>query len=168
MNLYLRVIIRYFFFVLFQVLVLNHIRFGGYVNPYLYLLFILMLPFEMPGWLLLISSFIMGYTIDLFSATPGIHAAATVFAGFFRPSVLRLVVPKQDNVTGSYPSLKYMGMQTFLTYSVILVAIHHITLYLIEIFRFTEILVTLFRAGISIFFTMILIIITQYLFYTKQ
>lgn len=74
MNLYLRVIIRFFFYVLLQVLVLNHIRFGGYANPYLYVLFILMLPYEMPGWLLLVISFIMGYTIDLFSATPGIHA----------------------------------------------------------------------------------------------
>ncbi|MGB4204042.1 MAG: rod shape-determining protein MreD [Bacteroidales bacterium] len=168
MSQYLKVILQFLLLVLFQVLVLNNIRFAGYANPYLYILFILMLPYETPGWLLLIISFITGFTIDLFSAQQGIHTAATVFAGFLRPGILKLVLPKQDSVPGNYPSLQAMGMQTFLTYSVILVIIHHFSLYLLEIFRFSEIFRTMLRTGLSSLLTLLLIIITQYLFYFKR
>lgn len=168
MNLYFQSIFRFVVLVLVQVLVLSYIRFGGYANPYLYILFILMLPYETPGWLLLLSGFAMGYTIDIFSGTPGIHTASTVFLAFLRPSVLKLTVPKQEFDFGKHPSLAHMGLQVFLTYTVLLVSIHHVFLYFLEIFRFSEILLTLLRAGLSSFLTILLIIITQYLFYSKQ
>jgi rod shape-determining protein MreD len=168
MNLYLRLILRFIILVLIQVLVLNNIRFGGYVNPYLYVLFILMLPYETPGWLLLLSSFFLGYAIDSFTNTPGMHTAASVFMAFCRPFILKLVVSNPDDAPDSFPSVSDMGFRTFFTYALLLVFIHHTTLFLLEIFRFSEILVTLLRSGISTVFTMLLIIITQYLFYSKH
>lgn len=168
MNLYLLSIFRFVLLVLIQVLVLNHVRFGGYANPYLYVLFVLMLPYEIPGWLLLLSGFAMGYSIDLFSGTPGIHAASTVFLAFLRPTVLKLTVPKQEFESGKHPSIAHMGLQAFAAYAVLLVSIHHVFLYFLEIFRFSEILMTLLRAGLSSVLTLFLIIITQYLFYPKQ
>jgi rod shape-determining protein MreD len=131
-------------------------------------LFIIMLPYETPGWLLLVSAFILGYTIDTFSNTPGMHASAAVFMTFFRPAMLKLLVPKQDYDPGSFPSLASMGFQTFFTYALLLVFIHHAALFFLEIFRFSEILLTLIRAGLSTLFTMLLIIIAQYLLYSKH
>lgn len=168
MTLYLRLIIRFVILVLFQVLVLNNIRLGGYINPYLYVLFVIMLPYETPGWLLLVSSFLLGYTVDSFSNTPGMHTAATVFIAFCRPFVIRIVVPKQDYETESYPSLASMGLQSFITYSLILVFVHHFALFLLEVFKFSDFLLTLFRAGISSVFTFLLIMLTQYIFYSKH
>lgn len=168
MSLYLRLIIRFVLLVLFQVLVLNNIRLGGYINPYLYVMFVLLLPYETPGWLLLVSSFLLGYAVDTFANTPGMHTAATVFIAFCRPLIIQIVVPKQANEPESYPSLASMGFQLFLTYSLILVFIHHIFLFLLEVFRFTDFFVTLFRAGISTAFTLLLIILTQYIFYSKH
>ena len=86
---YTKNIIRFVVLILVQVLVLNHINFFGYLDPYLYVLFILMLPFEIPGWMLLISAFLLGLGIDLFSGTSGIHTAASVFMAFCRPAMLR-------------------------------------------------------------------------------
>lgn len=168
MNLYLRLILRFLILVLVQVLVLNNIRFGAYVNPYLYVLFILMLPYETPGWLLLLSSFFIGYSVDLFSNTPGMHTAASVFMAFCRPGILKRIVLKQDHDPDSFPSLADMGFRGFFTYSLLLVFIHHATLFFLEIFRFSEIILTLMRAGLSTIFTLLLIIIAQYLFYSKQ
>ena len=168
MNLYLRLILRFIILVLIQVLVLNNIRFGGYVNPYLYVLFILMLPYETPGWLLLLSSFFLGYAIDSFTNTPGMHTAASLFMAFCRPAILKLLVSNPDDTPDSFPSISDMGFRTFFTYALLLTLIHHTTLFLLEIFRFSEILLTLFRSGISTVFTMLLIIIAQYLFYSKH
>ena len=65
-NLYVRNIGRFIVLVLFQVLVLNNIQFSGYVNPFMYVLFILLLPFETPRWLLLLSGFLLGLSVDIF------------------------------------------------------------------------------------------------------
>ncbi|MBE0661734.1 MAG: rod shape-determining protein MreD [Bacteroidales bacterium] len=168
MNLSLQILLRFIILVALQVFILNNIHFGGYINPYLYVLFVLMLPYEIPGWALLALSFILGYTIDIFTNTPGMHLAATVFMAFSRPAVLRLLTQKQEYDPGSYPSLGSMGLQTFFTYAFLLVFIHHTSLFLLEVFRFSEILQTLMRSGLSMLFTMLLIIIAQYLFYTKH
>lgn len=94
-----RNIFRFIVLVLIQVLILNNIEFSGYINPFLYVLFILLLPFETPAWLLLVSGFALGLTVDLFMNTPGLHAAATVLTAFVRPFVLRILLP----VTGMNP-----------------------------------------------------------------
>ena len=47
---FVRNIIRFVFLVLLQVLILNNIQFSGYINPYFYIYFILLLPFDTPRW----------------------------------------------------------------------------------------------------------------------
>jgi len=168
MNLYLRLIIRFVLLVLFQVLVLNNIRLGGYINPYLYVLFVIMLPYKTPGWLLLVLSFVMGYTVDTFANTPGMHTAATVFMAFCRPLAIRVSGPRQDYEDDTYPSLSNMGLRRFVIYSLMLVSVHHVALFFLEIFRFSDFILTLFRAGISSAFTLMLIILAQYIFYSKH
>ena len=63
-------IIRFVVLVLFQVLVVNHIRLGGYVHPYIYLIFIMLLPINIQNWQLLLLGFGLGLTVDLFTGTP--------------------------------------------------------------------------------------------------
>ena len=75
-------IFSFILLVLVQVLVLNNIQFLGYIDPYLYILFILVLPVQMPRWFLLILAFALGITIDIFSNTLGMQAFATVFIAF--------------------------------------------------------------------------------------
>jgi len=79
--------------VLVQVWILNNIQLSGYINPYLYIMFLLVLPFEISFWILIPAGFLLGITIDMFMHTPGLHAAATVFAAFVRPGVLSLIAP---------------------------------------------------------------------------
>src|SRR5581483_10393034 len=88
-------ILRFIFLILFQVLVLNNIQLGGYINPYGYVLFILLLPVETPKWLLLLLSFSIGISLDMFSNTMGLHAAACVFMAYCRPRVLRIISPRE-------------------------------------------------------------------------
>lgn len=157
-------IIRFIVLVPIQVLVLDNINMGGYVNPYLYTMFILLLPFEIGGWALLFLSFLIGLAVDLFSGTPGMHAAASTFMAYCRPLVIRSVGLNRDQDTGLQPSISHMGFSWFFTYSLILVFIHHLSLFLIEVFRFSGIFNVLLRTLYSTLFTLALIIIVQYLF----
>ena len=66
--------------ILLQILLFNNIQFSGYVNPYIYLMIILLLPAGIQSWLLLLIAFATGIIIDFTSGTPGVHASATVLA----------------------------------------------------------------------------------------
>ncbi len=164
-NSFLGNIIRFFVLIFLQILILDNINFGGYVNPYLYVYFILLLPFEISGWLLLISSFALGFSIDIFTGTMGMHTAASVLMAFARPIVIRSIGSNREYESGMQPSIHDLGFRWFLTYALILIFIHHIALFYIEVFRFSGFFSTLQRVIYSTFFTTVLVIITQYLFY---
>src|SRR5665647_2692560 len=110
---------------LLQVLIFNNIQFSGYINPYIYILFILLLPVEIPSWLLLILSFITGLLMDFFVGSPGMHTFSTVLAGFVRPFVLRAISPRDGYEANSAPSMLTYGFLWFLSYSLVIVLVHH-------------------------------------------
>ena len=163
----LRYIVIFVLLAASQVFLFNNIELSGYINPYIYVLFILILPFDISGWLLLLLSFFTGLTIDFFEHTPGIHAAATVFMGYLRPGIIRLVGEKEDLEPGQYPNIKDFGALWFFTYAVILVLLHHLALFYLEVFRFAEFFNTLLKTIVNTAITTVLILILQYLFYTK-
>lgn len=167
-NLVIRNIIRFVFLVLFQVLVLNNINLLGYTNPYFYVYFILLLPFSTPRWLLLVVAFFLGMSVDLFTNTPGLNSAATVLMAFFRPYVIRAISREPEEELGSQPSLKAQGFTWFLLYSLLLVLIHHIALFYLEVFRFSEFFQTLLRVTSSTLFTLILIFLSEVIFYSGE
>jgi rod shape-determining protein MreD len=168
MTLYLKYALRFVILVLLQVIVLNHVNFSGYLNPYLYVLFILILPFETPGWVLLITSFLIGYSVDIFSNTQGMNAAASVFMGFCRPLVIRMVTTQREFEQNMQPGIRDMGFRWFLSYSLLLIFLHHLVLFYLEAFSFNQFFSTLFRATLSALFTLALVILSQYLFLMKK
>ena len=161
-NSVLRFILLYILLVLFQVLVFNNIQFSGYINPYVYILFILLLPFEIPAWLVLLLSFSMGITIDFFSGTPGIHTSSTVLAGFVRPYVLRVVSPRDGYESGPDPSMSSYGFRWFFSYTLLIVLIHHIALFYLEVFRFADFFRTMLRIILSTLFSLTFILIIEF------
>lgn len=163
-----RNIIRFIILVGVQILVIKNIELGRFINPFIYVLFIIVLPFETPKWALLLSGFLIGITIDMFYDTAGMHAAACVFIAYIRPAVLKLFSPRDGYEFGTQPTIQYLGVPWFLSYSGILIVLHHLVLFYIEIFRFSEFFSTLFRVIMSSLFTIILVVISQYLFYRKK
>ncbi|NQV01329.1 MAG: rod shape-determining protein MreD [Bacteroidia bacterium] len=166
-NLIVRNIIRFLFLVLFQVLILNNLNLGGYTNPYLYIYFILLLPFATPRWILLSLAFILGLSIDFFTNTLGLNAAATVLMAFCRSYVISAISREPEEEMGIQPSLKVQGFKWFFLYSFILVLIHHLALFYLEIFRFTEFFQTLLRVIVSSVFTLTLIFLSELIFYSR-
>ena len=150
-------IFRFVLLVLFQVLVLNNIQFLGYINPYLYILFILVLPVQLPRWFLLILAFVLGLTIDAFSNTIGMHAFATVFVAFFREGIIKLFtnIEEGNNPT---PSFHTFGVSAYIKYVVLMVIIHHTTLFILEAFSFSNFWIMLAKIILSSFVTILLIL----------
>lgn len=161
-------ILRFVIVLILQVLVFNNIQFSGYINPFFYVLFILLLPFETPKWLMLISAFLLGLTVDFFGHSYGMHATASVFIAFIRPNVIRLVQANKEIEPGILPTVGHMGFTWFMSYASILVFIHHFIYFYLEVFRLSDFLTTFYRVIYSSIATLIVIIAEQYLFFKQR
>ena len=153
--------------ILAQLLIFNNIEFSGYINPYVYVLFILLLPFTTPRIVLLICGFVLGLIIDLFMGTPGVHSSATVLMAFSRAWVMALFSPREGYQSGTYPRLADFGLEWFVKYTVMLVLIHHFALFYLEVFSFHHFFSTLFRVFLSSVLTSLIIIFSQYFVFRK-
>lgn len=156
--------LRFLFLVLFQVLILNNIQLSGYLNPFLYVLFVLMLPFQTPKWLVLILAFVLGISVDMFSDTGGIHAAASVFMAFLRDPILRLISPRDGYDNAQQPTVQQFGFGWFFSYAGILIFAHHACLFYLETFHFSDFFSTFSRVLLSSIFSLLLIFVSQFFF----
>lgn len=162
-----RNIVRFLVVVLFQVLVMDNIMINGYMVPYVYLLFILLMPFETPRWVLLVSGFLLGLGVDLLENTPGMHTAATLIVAFARPYLLDLLAPRDGYEPDTFPRIHYYGFNWFLKYTVILVVLHHLALFYLEVFQLKDFLSTLLRVILSSILSASTIVLSQYFVFRK-
>lgn len=157
-------LLRFIGLLLLQVLVIDNIRLGYYIHPHIYVLFVLLLPFNIPNWQLLFSGFFMGLAVDLFNGTPGLNAAATVFVAFIRPLVINGMMRRKDINENDEPSLNNMGISRFLVYSFLLLVVHNFVLFMLEAFSFKLIGVVFLQTLLSVFSSLMLILIILLLF----
>ncbi|MDX5324640.1 MAG: hypothetical protein LPK80_00130, partial [Bacteroidota bacterium] len=148
--------------VLLQGLVLNNVALFGYLNPYIYLVVILTLPPQFGNIRLMFVGFFLGFTIDIFENSGALHASATTFLAFIRPSLLRLVATQGGEEFGRL-NLSTMGTSKFLIYSAFGVIFHHIWLFTLETFKFLELPQVFFRSLLSGAFSLTLILLLQLL-----
>jgi hypothetical protein len=138
----------------------------GYINPYLYIIFILMLPASLNRNVVLLLGFAIGLAIDVFENTGGLHASATAFLAFLRPYLFSLAIGSPSAEINRI-NLQTIGSSRFLALSAIAVFLHHIWLFSLEAFRISEWLYILERTFLSGIFTMLLIYLAQVLVYRK-
>jgi rod shape-determining protein MreD len=161
-------ILRFISLVFIQVFLLKNITLYNLSTPYLYILFILLLPFETPNILLFTLAFILGLTIDAFYDTPGLHTTACVLLALVRILFISITVQKEGFDNEPEPTLSIMGFRWFFTYTLILTLFHHFFLFNLEVFRFSEIQYTLTRVVLSSLFTVFLILVSGLLFYKSK
>lgn len=143
MSIYVKNILRFFIIMLIQQLILNQIPLRLWGNetggapPFiamLYPLIIVLLPITIKNNYILIISFLIGLTVDIFSDTGGMHAASCVVMTFCRGPILSMILPtKKEDYRMEEPSRKNLGFNGFIIYGMILLSIHHICFFIQEI-----------------------------------
>jgi rod shape-determining protein MreD len=163
----LLIIVQFFVLLLLQLILFNNIQFSGFINPYVYVLFFMLLPFNFSRTLMLLLGLVMGLTLDLFMGTPGVHTAATVLIAFVRPMVLNLIAPHDGYEANTLPRISYMGLEWFIKYTLIIVVIHHLALFYLEVFSFSHFFHTLIKVILSSLFTCVFIVLSQFFVFRK-
>ncbi|WP_053990144.1 hypothetical protein [Mangrovimonas sp. TPBH4] len=159
-------ILQFFTLVLVQVLVLNNVNFLEYINPYPYILFILLFPVRANRSLIIFLSFLLGFMVDLFSDSGGIHAAACVTLAFIRPTILKF----SFGMVYEHQSIKFSQVEfgRRLVYFSIATLIHHFIMFSLEVFNISKIILILQKTLFSSIFTIILSLLITVLFSRKR
>ncbi|MEI7589133.1 MAG: rod shape-determining protein MreD [Chitinophagia bacterium] len=129
---------RFVLFLLTQIIILNEVPpLHQFITPYIYFLFLLWLPFGTKRITLTLLGFFTGYTLDLFTNTPGLHAAACSLLGYFRPTILNLLLAQETSEeVNREPSIGSMGWGPYAFYVFSLTFLHHFYLVLLEWLQF--------------------------------
>lgn len=163
-------IIRFALFILVQVFVLNQVPpLHHLVTPYVYFLFILWLPFKMGRRSVMVLAFALGFCLDSFTKTYGLHTAPCVLIAYFRPFLINLLISQEGAETNyNEPSVKSMGFTPYFTYVAILTLLHHSLLFFLEALQTGGYLYFILKTVISTGISLLLILLTELLFVRKQ
>ncbi len=159
-------ILTFVILVLVQAVVLNHINFLGFINPFVYIIFILIYPTSNNRVLFLFISFLLGFSVDIFSDSGGINAAASVFLAYIRPPILKF----SFGMLYDYKTIKFneIDLGNFFIYTTTGVLIHHLVLFILAFFNSELWLEILKTALFSSIFSIVVILIIQILFSTNR
>ena len=149
--------ILFFVMVILQVFLFSRIGISIYVNPLVYIAFLILLPMEIAGALLLVLGMVLGMTA-------GINTIATLFAAFCRPAVLTLLVGKDEVKEGGVPNVNRIGLKRFLRYAGVIVLLHGTVFFVLESLTWSFFYLTLLRIICSSVITLLLVYFCQKLF----
>jgi rod shape-determining protein MreD len=167
MNSYNIISIFQFIFLLFlQAFLLNNINLFGFINPNLYLLFIVVFPLNSNSTLLIVLSFLLGLLLDLLTQGSGGHTIASLTIAFLRPYIVKFSFGVNYEIPlgmiqGSLPSQR-------LLYLTLVIFVHHLVLFSVIYFSFDNIITIIKNTLFTSFFTFILIYISLGLFKEKK
>ena len=161
-------LLRAVLFILVQVVLFNKLTLFDIARPFPYLIVILYLPIRIQKWQGLIAAFILGFTIDVFNYTYGIHAAATVFMFFLREFYLHTILGVTEEESGLQPHISTLGPSTFLLYLLGMVFIHHLVIAILDALDFQEIIFTIIRTFVNTFFTILVLLVIEIIFFYKR
>lgn len=139
-----------------QVLILNNVRFLGVGTPLLYVYFAITFRRNFPKWLVLVSCFMLGLLVDVFSNTPGLASTVMTLVGLAQCYLMNLLAPR-DSAEDLEASIKTLGISKFATLSSILVAIYCLLFFALETFNFFDVLLWLARSVVSAVLTLVLV-----------
>ena len=160
-------IFRWIVLIFVQIFLLRNLNFYNLSTPFVYVLFILALPFGIPNLLLFLIAFGTGITLDMFYDTLGVHTSACVALAFVRILFISVSV-NRDAFDEPEPSIGNMGFKWFALYSGLAIFTHHFVVFFLEAFKFTELLYTLGRCVTSFVFTMFIVLLTEFIFHNRK
>jgi rod shape-determining protein MreD len=157
-------LISFFIYLFYQVLILKNIVLFNTAFCFLYVAYLFFLPVESNNLVLMLMGFAMGFAIDVFYDSLGLHALACVFVMYVRNYYLTAITPQGGYDSSATPSIATNGMQWFLVYTIPLVLLHHSVLFFVEAGGFEMFWYTLWKVLTSTVFTTLVTVIVQYLF----
>ncbi|RYG13090.1 MAG: rod shape-determining protein MreD [Chitinophagaceae bacterium] len=160
-------VFRWLVLLFVQIFLLRNMAFYNLSTPFIYVLFLLVLPFGTPNLLLYVIAFITGLTLDSFYDTLGVHTSACVALVFVRILFISVSL-NREAIDEPEPSLGNMGFKWFSLYAVLCTFVHHLILFFLEAFKLAEFGYTLGRTLLSVIFTLFTVLLVEFIFHNRK
>lgn len=161
-------IISFFVYLALQVFIMKNVVLFHTAFCFIYVAYLLLLPVESNPLVLMGIGFLMGFIIDIFYDSLGMHASASVLIMYLRNYWLNSITPQGGYDSNAVPTLAMNGIQWFSVYATPLIFLHHTILFFIEAGGFGIFWFTLWKAFVSTLLTMVIILIVQFLFAERK
>ena len=167
MNKALYITFLFLFLLFLQVFLLNNILFLGYINPYLYVAFVIFYPLKKERYLFLFLSFLLGLSIDFFSDSGGINAFSLLFIAYLRLFLIRVIFKKTEQDYLLF-NLDQEPFGKVFNYVISLILIHHFILFSLANFSTQNFLSVIVNTLYSSIFTSVLFFLGTYIIRKKN
>lgn len=148
---------RYLLVMLLQVLLFDQLQLWGACHPYIYVLCLLMMPITLPHNVDMLIGAFAGFIMDIFCNSLGVHMAACILLMYIRPYLIGFIVNDKDRLNEQI-SLHAIGMEALLKYTVIMVLIHHLTVFSLAAWSWSHMGFVLLETIVSSTITILLVI----------
>ena len=150
-------IVRYVLVMMLQVLLFDQLQLFGVCHPYIYILCLLMMPITLSHSADMLIGAAVGLVMDVFYNSLGIHMASCILLMFIRPYLLGAIVSDKDRLNEQI-CLRALGIEALIKYVVILVVIHHLTVFMLAAWSWAHIGFVLMETLVSGLITSTIII----------
>ena len=158
---------RFFLLLMAQALIFSNANFSSFINPYIFPLFILLLPFETPRWLLMLIGFFSGLALDIVLGSAGMHAASCLLIGYLRPFLITIITPKGTEFEVS-PNVYAQGPTWFVVYLGITMVVYLTFYFLVEAATFLNFFLLIAKIVLSVLVSVFFMFIFLYLFSSRK
>lgn len=167
MRIFLVHTLRFVLFLFAQALIFNQLEVGLGIQAMIYPLFILLLPYDLNIFLSMLISFALGAGIDSISNTYGLHASSAVLLAYLRPSIFKLFEPRDGYEGMQEMNIYEMNSTWLLSVFGLMLLIHHLWFFTLELFKFNEIGFIIQKTVLSVPISLVLCILIQVIFLKK-
>ena len=167
MKLIITQFLRFILFIVAQTLIFNNLEIGFGIQIMVYPLFLMLLPFDTSIVILLLLAFVMGISIDAISNTYGLHTSSLLLVAYLRPIIFGIFSPREGYDSIKESTIFEMGQRWFISVFGLLLVIHHLWFFALEMFKMSEILLILKKTLFSVPVSFLLYILLQIVFVTK-
>lgn len=150
-----------------QVSIFNNVDFMGYINPYLYVIFVIVFPFKKDKSTLLILSFLLGIFVDFLTNDGGIHAFSLVFISYIRLFVFQIITGKTDSDIEEF-NIRNIPFLSLMIWIAVLTFIHHFILFSLEQFSFKQFNQLFIKTFLTSLLSIVLVMFSLQLFLKKK
>ena len=161
-------VVYFLLYLLVQVMLFKQLVLFNSAFCFFYVAFILLLPIETNTLILMLIAFLLGFFVDIFYDSLGLHAFSLVLVAYVRNFWLGVITPQGGYDAGEGPTLAVNGLQWFLVYAIPLVFIHHFALFFMEAGGFGVFWFTMMKVMASLAFTMAVIFFLQYFSFDRR
>lgn len=148
---------------LLQVFLFNNLNLSVYINPLVYVAFVLLLPMELASVWVLLLGLAIGAATDLMTGMAGLNTIATLVTAFTRRQTMMLMIGKETVGEGGIPCSGRIGGGKFVRYASLTVLLHCLVFFTFEALTFSHFHLTLLKTALSAILTVVFIYFAQFL-----